>query len=209
MSKKLYIFAGMILFSFLFTGCSQDKKTGNDYSVAEKEEPAYASIQKLAEADINRKYKGAEGVSFDDYQSIDHVSYLAFSYYNSKAPYYGAPFYGFTVAEQDGEQWKLSYIENYPNDQNESIIISQFIGACPGTEGRPFHITSGYVNDELINQIVLYYPESKVNIIQLREDQRSFLDINMDSKGKLLKIIGKSSNEKVLYEKKFDNTVAP
>lgn len=204
MTKNLYfIFAGMCLILLFFAGCSNKRTVGegNSYSSTEKEEniSASTSIQKLTEDSINERYDEADDICFEDYKSIDNLNYLAFSYKNNQAQYYG-----FTVAEQDDEEWKISYFEDYANDQNESVMITQFIGTYPGTEDRKFHITSGYVNDKQVNQVILYYPESKVDIIQLGENQQGFLDININSDDSLLKIECKSGDEKILYHKEFN-----
>lgn len=205
MSKRLYIiFVGMSLFLLLLVGCSNTQTTSNGYSNTENEEhlPVSMSIQKLTEDSINERYEEANDICFEDYEVIDNVSYLAFSYKNSKSAYYG-----FTVAEQDGEQWKLSYFEeDYPNEQKKPVMITQFIGTYPDTEDREFHITSGYVNDEQIKQVILYYPKSNVKIIQLGEDQHGFLDINIKSKDSLLKIECKSSKGKIIFQKNFDKS---
>jgi len=59
------------------------------------------------------------------------------------------------------------------------------------------------MNDKQIKQVILYYPESDVKIIQLGKDQRGFLDININSEDSLLKIECKSSNGKTIYQKNF------
>lgn len=192
----------------LLSGCSNKQKVENadfstfsSYSTTEKEAllPSAASIQNLTEDSINERYEKANSISYEDYTNIDNMSYLAFSYKNHQSLYYG-----FTVARQQKDEWELAYFEDYPNEQDESVKITQFIGSYPDTEDQKFHVTSGYVNNEQIKQVILYYPESKVITINLGENQHGFVDININSDYSLTKIECKSDDGKTIYQKDYD-----
>ena len=85
----------MIIFLLLLGGCSKKQTVGNSYSstVREDELSVSSTIQKLTKESIIERYKEADSISLEDYDSIDAVSYLAFSYKNKETLYYG-----FTVA---------------------------------------------------------------------------------------------------------------
>jgi hypothetical protein len=104
--KCFVIFLGLGFLLLLITGCSASFTASNNtgaggstaYSSAAKEEeiPASDSIQKLTEEVINDRYAAAENISFEDYSSIDDISFLAFYFISNQSPYYG-----FTVAIQE------------------------------------------------------------------------------------------------------------
>ena len=206
MVKKSYFnFTVISLLIFILVGCDNTENRQTEvipdaYSsvMSEEDIPTSESIQDLTEVAINKKYPEAEKINFEDYECIDEVSYLAFSFINNKESVFG-----FTVAEQDGDKLKLSYFENYPNDKEQSIMITQFIGSYPGTEDRVFHVTAGYVNDKQVEEMVLYYPGSNIKIIKLGDDQHGFIDIDINSDDSLLKIEAKSSKDKIVYQKEF------
>lgn len=205
MFKKLcVIILSLGLLMLLLVGCSnntQSESTGNATTVKEEEIPASTAIQQLAEESITGKNDKASDIQFEDYKRIDNLVFSAFSFKNDQSE-----FYGFVVAEQDSDVWKLSYYEEYPNDQEQSVAVYQFVGSYPGTENRVFHITAGYINDEQIAQVTLYYPNSNIKILKLAEDQHGFLDIAINSDDSLLKIEGNSSKEKTIYQKDFDKS---
>ncbi|AEE95722.1 hypothetical protein [Mahella australiensis] len=203
MFKNLCItFIDVSLLLLLLVGCNttqQPANTAGSYTTKYEQIPASSSIQELTESTINSRYKNVADICFEDYENIDNIGYLAFSYKNKQLPYCG-----FTVAQQDGEQYKLSYFEDYSIAEKEPVSITQFIGTYPGTKDRKFHITIGYINNDRIKQIILYYPQSNVKVIQLGEDQHVFLDINVNSKDSLLKIEGRASNGNIVYKKDSD-----
>ena len=196
MFKRLCI----VLFLFILqVGCSNTQvESPKSYSKTEKDLPASTSIQQLTKETISDRYKNATDIHFEDYKRTDNVNYLSFSFKNNRSPYYG-----FTVAGKKGDRWELAYFEDIPNDQKETIMIYQFIGTYPGTDNREFHITAGFVNSKQISQVYLYYPNSNFRIIKLAKEQYGFLDVDMDPKNSLLKIEGRSNNEKTLYKKDF------
>ncbi|MDK2991537.1 MAG: hypothetical protein PWP48_770 [Clostridiales bacterium] len=203
MFKNLCItFIDVSLLLLLLVGCNttqQPANTAGSYTTKYEQIPASSSIQELTESTINSRYKNVTDICFEDYENIDNIGYLAFSYKNKQLPYCG-----FTVAQQNGEQYKLSYFEDYSIAEKEPVSITQFIGTYPGTKDRKFHITIGYINNDRIKQIILYYPQSNVKVIQLGEDQHVFLDINVNSEDSLLKIEGRASNENIVYKKDSD-----
>lgn len=194
-----------LVLNLFLVGCSNTQvaspKSPKSYAKTVKKLPASASIQQLTKDTISDRYKQATNIHFEDYKCTDNVNYLAFSFNDNQSPYYG-----FTVADESGNQWELAYFEEIPNDQKQPIMVFQFIGTYPGTEKRQFHISAGYVNNKKIQQILLYYPNSNIKIIQLGEDQHGFLDIDMNSKNSLLKIECKSSKGEILYQKDFDKS---
>lgn len=202
--KNLCItFINLSLFLLLLAGCDttqQPANTAGSYTTKYEQITAPSSIQELTESTINSRYKNVTDICFEDYKNIDSTGYLAFSYKNKQLPYCG-----FTMAQQDGEQYELSYFEDYSIAEKEPVSITQFIGAYPGTKDRKIHITIGYINNDRIKQIILYYPQSSAKIIQLVEGQHVFLDVNVDSEDSLSKIEGRASNGNIVYKKDFDH----
>jgi hypothetical protein len=191
-----------IILNVFLVGCSNTQiSSRKSYAKTVKNLPASTSIQQLTKDTISDRYKHVTNINFEDYKDNDNVNYLAFAFNDNQLPYFG-----FTVAGKSGNGWNLAYFEEIPNDQKQPILLFQFIGTYPGTEKQQFHISAGYVNNKKIQQILLYYPNSNIKIIQLAEDQHGFLDIDMNSKNSLLKIEGKSSKGEILYQKDFDKS---
>lgn len=201
MYKKTIVIAGMILMLLLISGCKNLHIKGNGYSstVNDKDLPTSTSIQKLTKKSIRDRYKDVDNICLEDYKRIDNLGCLAFSYEKNKTKYYG-----FSLADKGDSLWNLSYLEDYVDDQGEAVMIAQFIGGYSDKEDEICHVTIGYINNLKIKQVILYYPESKVNIIELGEKQRGFLDVKINYKDSLLKIECKSSKGKIIYKKDFD-----
>ncbi|SHI19165.1 hypothetical protein SAMN02745823_03219 [Sporobacter termitidis DSM 10068] len=209
MPKRPHLLLTMCLLLLLTAGCGERGKSdstpsgGTDYAATVNEEdmPSASSVQQLTEDCIGERYDKAENITYEDYKNADDIGYLAFSYDND-----GAAYYGFTVAEQEGDRWKLYYFEDYPNDGEAPVAITQFIGTYPGVENMKLHITAGRVNDEHIRNIVLYYPKADIKVIYLDTDQRGFIDIKINSVDSLTKIDCKSSTGKIIYSRDFDKS---
>lgn len=196
MIKRLCIPLVLII---LLVGCSNStNENSKGYSNTVKSPFASESIQQLTEKTISNRYKQATNIDFEDYKRTDNVNYLAFTFKNNKTPYYG-----FTVANKNEDKWELADFEENRLDKKQPVTFFQYIGTYPGTEERKFHITAGYVNSNDIRQILLYYPNSNVKLIQLAEDQFGFLDVDTDSDISLIKIEGKSKKGQILYQKVF------
>ena len=202
MFRHQIIAISMALLLILLSGCSNaqvnSSSTNSSYAstVSEENAPTSNSLQKLTEQSIHDRYKTADSIYFGDYKNIDHIGYLAFSYRNDQSL-----FYGFTVAEQNGNQWTLSYYEDFPNDTTQKVSYAQFIGTYPDTEERTFHINIGYINDKQISQVILNNPHSNSKTLQIAADQHVFLDIDNDASEALLKIECKSDDGKTIYQK--------
>lgn len=208
LKKSCFIFAGISLLVLVLVGCNKTAVTqaeviSNSYSTTMREEdiPTAESIQQLSEDVIYDRYTDAENIRFEDYECIDDISYLAFSYMNNQITYFG-----FVVAEQDGNQLKLAWFEDFPVFQEKPISVVKWGGSYPGTEDRVIHITAGYVNDEAIEEIVLYYPGSITKEIKLDEAQKVFFDINLDPDAYLLKFEGKSGKGKIIYQEDYNRS---
>lgn len=203
MNKHFKFVLIICLIIIFLTGCSNKQADNNSYSSTVKEEllPASTSIQNLTEDTINERYKQVNNLSFEDYINIDNIGFLAFTYEKDQSLYFG-----FTVSAQQEDEWKLSYFDDNPNIEDEKVMVSQFIGNYPDAENRKFHITSGYVNDKRIKQVILYYPDSNVSIINLGENQRGFLDVSINSDYSLVKIECKSDEGKILYQNDFNKS---
>lgn len=208
LKRTYFVFAGISLLLLVLVGCNNTEVALNEdtqysYSTAMREEdiPTSKSIQQLTEEVIYDRYTEVENISFEDYDHIDNVSFLAFSFVNNQTQ-----FFGFTVAEQDGDQWKLSWFEEFPIFQELPTTVFRWGGSYPGTEDRVIHITAGYVNNEAIEDIILYYPESIIKVIKLGKEQNVFFDIDLNSDSSLLKFECKSSDGKLIYQEDYSKT---
>ena len=206
------ILLGIFLF-LTIAGCGSTQVANTNEStssisdadtVKEEDIPASESIQILVSDKIGEIYNEANDIKFEDYKSLDNISYLAFSFNNDNSPYYG-----FAVAEKDESNlFTLSYFEEYPINQEQPATVFQFVGTYPGTENREFHITAGYVNREQIEKVTLYYPNTNIKIIQLGDEQNGFLDIdiNSGSESSLLQMECESSDGNIVYQENFDKS---
>ena len=199
--KKAHIFqlslSLILIFTLIFSGCSNNDDSS---ATAMKDEdiPTSTTVQQLTTDAIINDKKNAKNISYEDYKQIDNITCLAFSY-----EYKNQTYFGFSVATDDGDLKKLSYFESSPNSTEEAVWIAQFNGSYPNTENRVFHITIGYINDNQIEQVALYYPQSILKIINLAQEQQVFFDININSDDSLSKIECKDSSDNIVFEKDY------
>lgn len=205
MRKIFCIYTLIVLILVSLVGCSNGKSTNVHepdyfYDTESKEEdiPASESIQQLTKDRIIERSEDSTDIKFDNYENIDNLIFLAFSFQDSQTQHYG-----FTIAEQDGDKWKLSYFEDYSNPQDQAVMVTQFVGSNPGETDRKIHITVGYINDEKVKQVVLYYPNQNIIVKQLGAEQCLFLDVNINSSDSLLKLESKSSDGEIIDQKDF------
>lgn len=200
---RIALILSFVMLLALLTSCSRSNKNSNSNSnsgyltISNVQDILTSeSLQKLTTDSINSRYKTAKNIYYEDFKNIDSIGYLAFSYKNQQSI-----FYGFTVAKQTGNEWKSSYYEDFPNYTKQPVSFSQFVGTYPGSENLIFHVTAGYINDKKINQVNLFYPNNKINVLQIAADQHVFIDINSSSKDSLTKIQCESADNKTIYQK--------
>ncbi len=204
--RTFFIIAGISMLLLVFSGCNnaetaQTESMLRSYSTTMREEdiPTSASLEDLTEQTIYARYAEAENITFEDYNCTDDIGYLAFSFINNQNTCFG-----FTVAERVGDQYKLSWFEAFPVFKSKPVTVFKWGGSYPRTEDRAIHITAGYVKNNFIKEIVLYYSGS-TKTIKLDDSQNMFFDINpdADSDYSLLKFECKSGIGLILYREDY------
>lgn len=118
------------------------------------------------------------------------------------------PQQGVFYTSQENNEWIIHEIDATQLDQDTPFTHQQLLGDSENSS-KPFKITAGYINDQVIDKIQLNYQNGDTSLINIGPNHQAYIHVQFNHKDiseeefSIINIKGLDEGEQVMFEYKF------
>ncbi|WP_214484659.1 hypothetical protein [Bacillus sp. SM2101] len=204
MNKRIFLITTLLLilavyYTFIYTEKSSNEEVDTIMyeelkpkgMVTTTESIADKNLEKLVSKGIDYFYsRKPNEIYITEISNIEGGTFTSFTL--QQGSYYGVMY---SVKNSQGE-YHLEDIDIYKTNLKEAINVSHLLGDTNGDVKQKYRIISGKINDK-VDSVVIFYPNSDYTVIELNDNQQTFMYVNVGYVEAPKKIIGNLNDEEV------------
>ncbi|MFS1515382.1 hypothetical protein V1503_02515 [Bacillus sp. SCS-151] len=204
MNKRIFLITTLLLilavyYTFIYTEKSSNEEVDTIMyeeikpkgMVTTTESIADKNLEKLVSKGIDYFYsRKPNEIYITEISNIEGGTFTSFTL--EQGSYYGVMY---SVKNSQGE-YHLEDIDIYITNLKEAINVSHLLGDTNGDMKQKYRIISGKINDK-VDSVDIFYPNSDYTVIELNDNQQTFMYVNVGYVEAPKKIIGNLNDEEV------------
>ncbi|MBB3114733.1 hypothetical protein FHS18_006891 [Paenibacillus phyllosphaerae] len=144
------------------------------------------------------KYYGlkAENYKIEKNEEIDNGIFTLFTLVYNDKDYVG---YLYSTHNSNSNKYNTVYLDIYPEDTTSPFSIVQSAGEFDELH-RKYQMVLGFINDKNIKRIVVRYSDDTTNILDLSNENKSFMDVTLGEIKKANLVTAYNENNEKVFE---------